>query len=487
MKTSSDRAVLAMKMNRRDALKLIAAGGAGLVAGAPRTGGAGTRLSLPASRKHAKIVVAGSGMAAMDVAARIRRAAPRAEITLIEPNAIHLYEPGQVFVAAGLYEAADIERRTRELLPDKVKWLRDEITEFDPENNAVLTRDNGRIGYDFLVVAMDAEYDYAAIDGLTRETIGKHGIASVWLNDTAKGTERGGESTRRWYRQLYRSAAERDLQVLCIEPETPVKYIGTGLDILFLGNDMLRGHGPDAHPDTSGPHGRFSAKRHEKSKRRKRNVSQRAHFTLVTPKKRLFPTDGHDKALRQLIAEAGNIDIVAGQTLVEIDPAARRAGFRAGVDRHERKFDFIHITPPMRAPKALRDSPLAVAKGEMKGWMEVDEKSLLHPRFGNIIGIGHAIATRFGRTVGSTREQAIVIQDNIVSLLEGRKLPASYSGYTEARIKTRYGAEILAEFDDNGVISELAMNPYKPHWLWWAWDLHAMPWIYFNLMMRGMY
>ncbi len=465
MKTSSEKPSMTIKTSRREALKIMALGGAGLFAGKPRAASAEVRLSAPASHKHAKIVVIGSGAGAMDATARIRRAAPNADITLIAPNGISLYEPGQIFVAAGLYQRDDIERRTGELLPDNVVWLREPVTELDPQNNSVTARHTGKIGYDFLIVALDAEYDYAAIDGLTRDMIGKNGIASVYLNNTAKGMERGGEATRRWFDQMTQAAASRPIKILCAEPDTPIKETGSGLDVMFLGNDLLRGNGPQMRPD----------------------VSRNAHFTFVRPDKTLFPSKGHDKALRKIIAEAGNIDTQLGQRLTAIDVKGKRASFTTGGKTRELPWDFIHITPPMRAPEVLRNSPLAVAEGKLAGWMAVDEKTLLHPDYPNVIGIGNAIATTAGRTVGSAREQAIVIQDNIASLLEGHKLPARYDGYTVARIKTRFGQELLAEFNDKGVVSGYGLNPYKPRWAWWAIDLYAMPWIYFNLMMRGMY
>jgi len=66
---------------------------------------------------------------------RLRSAAPNADITIIAPNEIHLYQPGQVFMAAGLLEESDIQRNNVDFIPDDVKWIKDEAIAFDPENN----------------------------------------------------------------------------------------------------------------------------------------------------------------------------------------------------------------------------------------------------------------------------------------------------------------------------------------------------------------
>jgi len=86
-------------MSRRDALKVMGlTGGAAMMMGAPTSAQAG-----PSSDKKAKIVIVGGGAGGIMAAARLRRAATNAEITIIAPNDIHLYQPGQVFMAAGLY------------------------------------------------------------------------------------------------------------------------------------------------------------------------------------------------------------------------------------------------------------------------------------------------------------------------------------------------------------------------------------------------
>jgi len=87
-------------------------------------------------------------------AARLRRSAPNAKITLIAPNETHLYQSGQVFVVAGLFSEFDNKRSTSELLPDNVSWIKDKVTAFDPDKNQIQTEKHHAIPYDYLVVAL---------------------------------------------------------------------------------------------------------------------------------------------------------------------------------------------------------------------------------------------------------------------------------------------------------------------------------------------
>ncbi|HFS82741.1 MAG TPA: pyridine nucleotide-disulfide oxidoreductase, partial [Epsilonproteobacteria bacterium] len=140
-------------LNRREALKLMGLGGASLLTGST-SASAGTKLSEPSSKKRARIVIAGGGTGGMIAAARLRRSAPNAQITLIAPNEIHLYQSGQVHVAAGLCSEYDNKRRTADLLPDGVTWLKEKVTAFDPDTSKVEAKKSGKIPYDYLVVAL---------------------------------------------------------------------------------------------------------------------------------------------------------------------------------------------------------------------------------------------------------------------------------------------------------------------------------------------
>src|SRR5665648_471361 len=80
-------------LNRRDALKMIGLGSAGMMMGAPVSAEASV-----SSDKKVKIVIVGGGTGGIMATVRLRKAAPNAEITLIAPNEIHLYQPGQIFM-----------------------------------------------------------------------------------------------------------------------------------------------------------------------------------------------------------------------------------------------------------------------------------------------------------------------------------------------------------------------------------------------------
>ena len=464
MKMSSNRKCV--DLPRRDALKILGLGGAAFLTPSARLEAAETKLSMPSSKKHARIVIAGGGTAGMDAASRLRRSAPNAQIILIAPNSEHLYQSGQVFVAAGLQRTSENVMKTSEMLPDGVTWLREKVVSFDPDNNTLETEKSGKIRYDVLVVALGCEYDYAAIGGLDRSDIGKNGIASVYLNDIEKGTAEGGDTTRQWFEAIHKNASVKDLNILFAQPDTPLKGVNASLDTLFLCNDYLKGEGPTS---------------------KSRDIRKHARFVFLHPGTEILGVKAFDKVLRETMKEAGNIDALPGHTIQSVDTAQKTVRLMTEEGGYtEMPYDFLHVTPPMYAPMVVQQSDLAAGEGEFAGWMAVDPETLQHPTYKNVFGIGDVAGLGRHKSGGAARDQAIVIQDNVAAMLEEKPLPAKYKGYTVAPIKTRYGREILAEYDRRGLDPTFPLDATEPRWIWWQIDLHLMRWVYFHLIMRGM-
>ena len=452
-------------IKRRDALKLIGLSSAALLAGGGTSASAKTKLSTYASRKKADIVIVGGGTAGMTVAARLRRSAPNAKITLIAPNETHLYQSGQVYVAAGLYSEFDNKRATSELLPDNVIWLKDKVTLFDPDKNQVSTEKHNSIPYDYLVVAIGCEYDYSAVEGLDASDIGKHGISSVYLNDPTEGTSEGAIVSRLWMKAIRRKAGRSEVRVLFADPQTPVKGEGVSLSMLFLANDMLKGNG---------------------LKVKGKDLHHNVKFTLTKAGKVLFPSAKIDAALKRTLKETDNISVSYEYVLKRIDKEKKVAVYANGSEEVNVSYDYLHITPAMKVPQVIRDSKLSIKEGQHKGWLEVDEKTLRHPKYRNVFGLGDVVGLPSGKSGGAVREQAIVLQDNIAAIMEGKVEPIAYEGYSVSPIKTRYGRVMLAEYTPTGLAPMFPLDPTKPRWIWWEMDLHLMRRAYFDLMMRGM-
>lgn len=472
-------------LSRRDALKLLGVGGIASLG----LGVAPTELEASSkSQKEVHIVIAGAGSGGIMAAARLRRAAPKAKITIIAPNKIHLYQPGQIFMAAGLLKQEDIQRENSDFIPDEVEWILDEVASFTPENNVLTTKQNQTITYDYLVVATGIAYDYEAIEGMSEDLVGKDGISSVYLSNFAEGTAKGGTLTNQWFKDVRKAAEsaskEKPLNVIYTQPDTPIKCGGAPQKILYLSNDYLRGNGPEGGSD----------------------VHMNAKMMFCKKGKTLFSLPSYNKTLTEEVTPMyGNITDKWDHVLRKIDAPNKVATFEYSyttkgeydedleeyemIDHKEMveiPYDFIHVVPPMKPVDAVAASSLGWQKGSAKGWLECDKETLQHRRYPNVFGIGDILGIPLGKTGGSARHHAPVLVDNLISVMEGKKPSAKFDGYTVCPIKTQYGEIMLAEFNYKGQMSSFPLDPTKPRWVWWAFDLYMLEPMYWYLMMRGL-
>ena len=457
-------------MSRRDALKLMALGGA-----MTAFGGATPLEASNKSEKKVKVLVVGGGSGGIMALARLRSALPNAELTIIAPNEKHLYQPSQVFVAAGLQTMEDMVKDNQDFIDDSVHWIKDEVASFAPNNNQVVTRAGEVVKYDYMVVATGMVYHYDWIKGLSEEDIGTKGISSVYLNDLEKGTAAGGKLTWEWFEALRKSASSGGKPTaIYTAPSTPIKCGGAPEKILYLSADHLKKEGLSANfVYTTAKSKLFSIPEIEKSllavQKRYDKITNKFRHELVAidVKNKMATFEETYEVKGDYDEDLGEYDVTEEKRLVDL------------------KYDFIHIVPPMGPPKALVDSLLGWQKGTAKGWLEVDQETLQHRRYKNVFGIGDICGIPLGKTGGSARHHGPITVGNLVAQVEGKVLKEKFDGYTVCPLKVEYGEIILAEFNYDGLAPSFPLAVEKPRFIWWAFDLYMLKSMYWYLMLRG--
>lgn len=460
-------------LSRRDALKMMALSpvAASVLAGAA----APTTLEASASNAVGKIVIVGGGAGALMVLARLNRALAKPDITIIAPNDKHVYQPGQIFVAAGEYEPEDIIFDNTGYIGDKVTWIKDEVAVFDPDNDKLMTKGGKEVKYDYLVVATGMQYHYERVEGLSADMIGKHGISSVYLSDLAAGTAEGGTITRDWFHAVREAAKTSKPRVIFTQPSTPIKCGGAPQKMLYLCDDFL--------------------KRDKLS----------ADFTFASAGAKLFSIPEIEASLMNVQKRYGNITNKFSHDLIRIDPEKKVATFLHKyqvqgeydkeleeyemIDKEEEvalEYDFIHISPPTAAVDAVANSLLGWQKGSAQGWLEVDRETLQHRRYKNVFGIGDVCGIPIGKTGGSARHHGPIVVKNLIAQMEGKELSEKFDGYTVCPLKVSYGEIIMAEFNYDGLAPSFPLDPAKPRWIWWVFDLYMLKPMYRYLMLNGL-
>ncbi len=462
-------------MSRRDAMKYLTMSplAASVIAGA--TVGATT---VSASEAKGKIVIVGGGLAGMSTAARLTNTLSNPDITVIEPNPLSTsYQPGQTLVGGGIWAKSEVVYNRDDFVPNGTTLIKGAVTAFDPDNNKVVVDGKKEISYDFLIVATGLMLNFKAIKGLTGEitscnpdnaeakkTVGKDGVHSIYFQDGSEATWAGIEEliakAKKWKK------GEPKLQAVFTHPNTPIKCGGAPKKIMYLTHAQLEKAGcRDAVELTFYPNGgkMFGVPEY--------------HEAIVNQ----FKTRGFKWNYKH--------------NLIAIDKEAKMATFNHhwtekgawdedleeyGVELKSKevqvKYDFIHVTPPMKAPDVVAHSKV----GSSKGWVPVKKETLQHVKYKNVFSLGDVVAVPMGKTGGSARKQYKVVVNNVISAMEGNQKAiettnAKYAGYTVCPLITSIGTVMLAEFNWTKKPTPMVpLDPTQERWIWWLLKVYLL-------------
>src|SRR6056297_1215626 len=419
--------------------------GAGLLGSGLFLGG-----EAAAVRTSAHVVIVGAGAAGLALANRLSRSLEGARLTIIDPRERHVYQPGLTLVATGIWNTPKVVDRNSDYMPRDVNWVKAQVVEYDPDANAVVTDTGERIAYDYLLIATGLQLDFAAIEGMHPELIGREGIGCVYDNPE--------HATRTW--SMIDSLVNNGGVGLFTRGPGGIKCAGAPLKVTMLTEDLLRRSG-------------------------RRDAVQ---MIYNSPSAGLFSQPDINSFLKQHFPER-DIALNWHHRLKGIEPEARRATFATPEGDVRIDYDFIHVVPPMRAPDPLFHSPLAWQSGPFADdgrWLEVDRHTLRHPRYPNVFGAGDCVGTPIGKTAASVKAQVPVVAHNLAQVIQGRQEDARYEGYTSCPLITEKGKAILVEFDYElkMVPSFPFIDPLREHWAPWVMKDRMLHGAY-NAMLRG--
>ncbi|MCL4115979.1 UNVERIFIED_CONTAM: hypothetical protein GTU68_063323 [Idotea baltica] len=396
-----------------------------------------------ATSAHHKVVIVGGGSAGISVAARLKKQA--GDIAVIDPADKHYYQPLWTLVGGGCSKRETSERSQASVIPKGVTWIKDAVTVFDPDNNTVTTATNKTIGYDVLIVCPGIQLDWDKIDGLN-DTLGKDGVSSNYTYDLAPKT---------WE---FIKATKSGNAVFTM-PAGPIKCAGAPQKIAYLAADYWR----------------------------KQGVLDDINVHLVLPTPGMFGVKAFSDALDEVVADYG-INVHFEFDLDSVDASSRKAMFTS-MDEDTAGFtldyDMMHVVPPQSAPDWIKASPLAT--DAPTGYVDVDKHTHQHVRYPNIYSLGDAGSTPNSKTGAAIRKQAPVVAANVLTTLAGGNPTERYGGYASCPLTTSSSKMLLAEFDYTmeHTPSFPVINLQKPRTDMWYVKKYGLPFLYWNLMLKG--
>jgi sulfide:quinone oxidoreductase len=330
-------------------------------------------------------------------------------------------------------------------MPKGVTWIRDAASAFDPDNNTVETSGGKTIGYDVLVVCPGIQLDWDKIPGVT-DTLGKNGVSSNYSYDLAPKT---------W--DFIRNTTSGS--AVFTMPSGAIKCGGAPQKIAYLASDYWRSEGVLGDIDV--------------------------HLVLPTPG--MFGVKVFSDALDEVVADYG-INVHFKSELESVDADSKKATFTSMDDDGEGftlEYDMMHMVPHQSAPDWVKKSPLA--DDTPAGYVDIDKHTLQHVRYNNVFSLGDAGSSPNSKTGAAIRKQAPVVVANVLRQLESKDPTEKYSGYSSCPLTTSRHSMLLAEFD-------YTMEPdpsfpvidlQKPRRDMWYLKKYGLPFMYWNLMLKG--
>ena len=393
---------------------------------------------------HHQIAIIGGGNAGISVAAQLLLKNRKLDIAVIDPSEKHYYQPAWTLVGSGVFNIRDTERTEAEVIPSGAKWIKQKVTAFQPEKNAVTLGDGSTLTYDYLVVAPGIQLNWSEIKGL-KENLGKNNVCSNYSFQSAPYTFeciknlKGGKA-------------------IFHNPHTPVKCGGAPHKIMYMAADYWRKNGKLSDIDIQ-------------------------YWSGIG---KLFAVKKYEDTLLE-VCKRSDIKLNFMQKLVEIDGPNKRAKFIGIGEGNKDKetwvdYDMIHVTPPQSAPDFIRQSVLANAMG----WVDVDKNTLKHVRYANIFSLGDASGLPTSKTGAAIRKQAPVLVQNLLATIAQQTMEGNYTGYTSCPLVTGYGKLVLAEFDyNNEPMETFPFDQSKERWSMYQLKRRVLPWLYWNKILTG--
>lgn len=395
--------------------------------------------------KTYRVVIVGGGSAGISVAARLA-AAKITSVAIVEPLAEHYYQPLWTLVGGGAVKPEESRRQESSLIPSGCTWVRDSVASFDPDANTVLLESGGTLEYEYLVACPGIQVDFDRVDGLA-EIVGTKDVSSNYRYDLAPKT----------FEMLDRVTGGT---LLFTMPSGPIKCAGAPQKIMYLAANLMR----------------------------KKKIKARIVFASATPA--IFGVEAFQEPLMKVVRRYG-IETMFNHNLVAVDADRKVAIFEKLDDpakpRVEVSYAFMHVTPPQSAPDFVKKSPLAETTGPQQGYVKIDPATMRSPLYPNVFALGDAGSSPNSKTGAAIRKQAPVVVENMLAAMRGKPLDATYDGYASCPLVTGYGKLILAEFDYDGTPTPSfpIIDLKKERWSMFMLKRHFLPWMYWNLMLRG--
>lgn len=349
-----------------------------------------------------RIVILGGGTGGTLAANRLRRRlGDDVEITVVDRDNDHVYQPGLLFLPFRPDGAGGLVRSRRRQLHAGVGYHQVGVRRVDVDHDRVHLDDGTTLPYEVLVIATGARLLPEETDGLTGAGWGE----SVYtFYDYAGATALAGALSRFQGGRLVVDVV--DLPIKC--PVAPLEFC-------FLADWYFRDRG----------------------------IRDNVSLTYVTPLDAAFTKPVAAQALAGLLAEKG-IELVTEFNTGSVYGADGSDRRLVSFDGREVRFDLAVVVPLHGGATYVDASP---GLGDELGFVPTDPHTLQSTVRPNIFVIGDAAALPASKAGSVTHFEGETLVRNVARFLAGQELLAGFDGHANCFVETGSGKALLIDFN----------------------------------------
>ncbi|MFZ5495122.1 MAG: type III sulfide quinone reductase, selenoprotein subtype [Verrucomicrobiota bacterium] len=391
-----------------------------------------------------KLLILGAGTAGTIMANKLAGTLSRDEwqITVVDRDETHHYQPGYLFIPFGIYTPADIVKPRRDYLPRGVEVVISGIEVIEPDRNQVRLQNGRVLAYDFLVIATGAHPVPAQTEGL----LGDEWHRSVFDFYTLEGAAALARRLRHW---------EGGRLVINIV-EMPIKCPVAPLEFAFLADWFFT----------------------------ERGIRHKVEIEYATPLPGAFTKPKAAALLGDFLDRKG-IRLSADFSVGSVDQAARKI---ASWDNREIGYDLLVTIPTNMGDESIARSGF----GDELNFIPTDKHTLRSKVKDNIFVLGDATDLPSSKAGSVAHFQADILLGNLLDAIDGRDLRAKFDGHANCFIESGFNQGLLIDFNYEteplpgkfplpgigpfSLLEETKMNHYGKM---------MFRWVYWNLLLRG--
>lgn len=392
-----------------------------------------------------KLVILGGGTAGTMVANKLRAKYTPAElqITVVDQDDHHHYQPGYLFLPFGQLAPGQIVRARHAFIPDGVELVLCGVEKVDADAKQVFLRNGAVLDYDTLVIATGVQPRPEATPGGDGPEAGK----SVHHFYSLEAAERLQEAMRTF----------QGGRLVIHITEMPIKCPVAPLEFTFLAEAYFR----------------------DKKIRRKVDI------TYVTPLDGAFTKPVASRELGDALAKR-KVALETDFAIAEIDNEAREI---VSYDGRRIGFDLL-VTVPLNMGA---DYVAASGLGDEMNLVPCDQgtmRCLAHP---DIFVLGDAGTLKTSKA-GSVAHFAVdIFMENWPQYIAGQQLTHNFDGHANCFIESGGGKGMLLDFnyETQPYTGEFPLPGVGPMSLLKEtranhWAKVAFRWVYWNLLIKGL-